>query len=301
MKNWISQVKKLMAGLSSNWSVYFIGAGIEHKKINIMEKIKTTIKILWYWKYQIATIFLVVLFWFLLGYATSQVNIVEAQDNVTPAQVGEYLKVSANNYKVFDQPNKYIYNEIYRGHCNLENLVEQRFDSYCLQPSVLHDHVTGRQPALACCQKYGIDWHRSLVIYLKNTSVDKPFYPGWEEALQNSAINPDMLPVPSGLRYGFSDWERGGPLYQWMLYNDAVELVTFYDSGEYEKVINIIESDNLAFQDQVYRDFLTRAKNGEFLDSVNNAKDFLQEIKLRGLEIQQPDLKIPQRECSTCK
>ena len=86
-----------------------------------------------------------------------------------------------------------------------------------------------------------------------------------------------------------------------MLYNDAVELVTFYDSGEYEKVINIIESDNLAFQDQVYRDFLTRAKNGEFLDSVNNAKDFLQEIKLRGLEIQQPDLKIPQRECSTCK
>lgn len=115
---------------------------------------------------------------------------------------------------MFSLCNEYIYNELYKGHCNLENLVEQRFDSYCVQPSVLHDHVTGRNPALACCQKYGIDWHRSFVIYSKNTSLDKPFYSGWDEALKNPAINPDMLPVPSGLRYGFSDWERGGPLYQ---------------------------------------------------------------------------------------
>ncbi len=266
-----------------------------------MKNMKTIFKILGYWKYQIATIISLLLFWFLFAYVSSQANFVEPQNNITPEQVGEYLKLASNNYKVFSQRNEYIYDEFYKGHCNLENLVEQRFDSYCVQPSVLHDHVTGRNPALACCQKYGIDWHRSFVIYSKNTSLDKPFHPGWDEALKNPAINPDMLPVPSGLRYGFSDWERGGLLYQWILYNDALELVAFYDSGEYDKLIKIIESDNLVFQDQVYRDFLTRAKNGEFISSVIDAKNFLQDLKIRGIQIEQPNFKLPQKECLTCK
>ncbi len=270
--------------------------------------LQNIIKILGYWKYQIGSIFLLFLFWFLSSYILSQIsivelsnNIVEVQNTITPDQISEYLKMSGNNYKVLDSRNQYTYNEIYKGHCDLNNLVAQRFDSYCLEPSVLHDHVTGRHPALACCQKYGIDWHRSYVIYLKNTSANKPIYLGWDEALQNPLINPDMLPVPSGLRYGFSDWDRGGALFQWMLYNDAVELVTFYDSGEYEKVIKIIESDKFAFQDQVYYDFMARVKNGEFLSSVTDAKRFLHELKLRGIEIQKPDIKILQKECLTCK
>lgn len=304
MKNFINFIINQIIRFYNVWSISFISSRL----VNFQNAIKTTIKILGYWKYQIGSIFLIFLFWFLSSYILSQGtflevsdNIVEAQGVITPEQIFEYLKLSGNNYKVLDSRNQYIYNEMYQGYCDLENLVEQRFDAYCLEPSVLHDHVTGRQPALACCQKYGIDWHRSLVIYIKNTSFNKPVYPGWDEALQNPLINPDMLPVPSGPRYGFSDWDRGGPLYQWMLYNDAVELVTFYDSGEYEKVIRIIESDKLVLQDQVYHDFMVRVKNDEFVSSVIDAKKFLHELKLRDIEIQKPEFKILQKDCPTCK
>lgn len=86
-----------------------------------------------------------------------------------------------------------------------------------------------------------------------------------------------------------------------MLHNDALELVNFYDSGEYQKVVKTITSNNLIFQDQVYRDFIMRVNNGEFVSSVNDAKNFLQELKIRNIHIEQPNFKLPQKECLTCK
>lgn len=75
----------------------------------------------------------------------------------------------------------------------------------------------------------------------------------------------------------------------------------FFDSGEYEKVIRIIESDKLVLQDQVYHDFMVRVKNDEFVSSVIDAKKFLHELKLRDIEIQKPEFKILQKDCPTCK
>lgn len=133
--------------------------------------------------------------------------------------------------------------------------------------------------------------------------VNKPYYPGWEEALLNPKINPDFLPVPQGARYGFSDWERGGSSYQWLLYSEAKELVNWFDSGRFQYTFKYVNSniESLKVEDIVYGEFLNRANNGEILSVILDAKNLLHEIEIRGIKFEQPSLDLSKKECVTCK
>lgn len=222
---------------------------------------------------------------------------------ITAKELYNSLLWSNNNYRVFEVMGYTLPSEIYPSRCSLEIVVPQRYDSYCLDPKIIHQHWSGLRPAHECCQKYGIDWHRSHVIYLKNNDLNKPNYPGWEEAFLNPNINPDFLPVPQNDRWGFSDWYRGGSTYQWLLYNDARDLVEWVDSGRFQYAFNFVNSniDTLASQDSIYLEFLKRVRNGEFLSAVEDARNFLNEIKVKGIIIETPIASVSPKECTTCK
>lgn len=242
-------------------------------------------------------------FYTIMGFISS--NFIAYADTkvVSADELNYYLRLSSNNYKVFDQNMYSLPEEIYPTFCDLEKQFNQRFDSYCLDPQVIADHWSGRKPAFECCQKYGIDWHRSYIIYSKNMDTNKPYYPGWEEALLNPKINPDFLPVPQGSRYGFSDWERGGSSYQWLLYSEAKELVSWFDSGKFNNTLQYVNSniDSLRVESAVYDDFLNRANNGEILSAISDANNLLNEIEVRGIKLEQPNVELREKECLTCK
>lgn len=245
------------------------------------------------------------LIFYIIVFLISNHNYIAYADikEVTSDELQYYLRLLSNNYKVFDNSAYSLPEEIYPSFCNLDKQVSQRFDSYCLDSKVLADHWSGRNPAYECCQKYGIDWHRSYIIYSKNMDANKPYYPGWEEALLNPKINPDFLPVPQGARYGFSDWERGGSSYQWLLYSEAKELVNWFDSGRFQHTFKYVNSniESLKVEDLVYGDFLNRANNGEILSVILDAKNLLNEIEIRGIKFEQPSLELSKKECVTCK
>lgn len=221
---------------------------------------------------------------------------------ISPEYLSYYLRLSQNNYKVFEQTLFILPEEIYVGHCNLDQIVTQRFDSYCMNPDVISNHISGKKPAYECCQKYGIDWHRSYVIYNKNIDTNKPFYPGWEESFLNPKINPDFLPVPQGPRYGYSDWERGGSLYQSILYSEAKTLVAWVDSGHFNEALSYIKSnsDNLDNKSYIYKSFLLQVEDGTFLSSVDDARNFLKEVELRGLTFNEDINIVVEKKCLTC-
>lgn len=246
---------------------------------------------------------LIILSYILLFICNSGVLAYAEASLISSEELSYYLRLSANNYKVFEYNNYVLPEEIYPGMCDLDHVVKQRFDSYCLDPKVISDHVSGKNPAYECCQKYGIDWHRSYIIYSRNNDINKPFYPGWEVALLDPRINPDFLPVPQGPRYGFSDWERGGSSYQWLLYTEAKDLVTWYDSGKFYQALEFINStpNSLITEGSIYEDFLNRVLSGELLSSIEDARKFLGEIEVRGIKVEAPNNIPSNKECPTCK
>lgn len=241
---------------------------------------------------------------FLIIFCFIGTGIAYAEENpITAKELYDYLVLCNNNYNVFHVPNYSLPTEIYPARCSLDIIVPQRYDSYCVDPIVISDHISGKKLAHECCQKYGIDWHRSHVIYLKNTDVNKPVYPGWSESMLNPNINPDFLPVPAGNRWGFSDWDRGGSRYQRILYLEATDLVSWVDSGRFSYAVNFVESNiqNLSSKDPIYSEFLKRVNNGEFLNAVEDARNFLNEIKVKGITIEGSTSTVSAKECLTCK
>lgn len=230
--------------------------------------------------------FLILIFWYKLYL------IVHAESNIISVEdIEYYLKLVQNDYNVFRQNPFILPDEIYQGWCDPSIIMpKQRYDSYCLDPDVIKNHVTGVQPAIECCNFWGKKWHWSYVIYLKNADLVKPYYPGWEATFYNPKINPDFVPVPQGTRYGFSDFERGDKLFKWSFYCEAQLLVNWYDSGTCNKTVEFINNNPylLELEDSVYARFMECYNSGEMFRSIENARNFLDDIKIKGITLEKP-------------
>lgn len=268
----------------------------------MFKKFNQYVKFILQYNFVLCVFGLILVFNLVLFLLSNQSVVYAETPTISPEYLSYYLRLSQNDYKVFEQTLFILPEEVYVGHCNLDQIVTQRFDSYCTNPEVISNHISGKKPAYECCQKYGIDWHRSYVIYTKNIDINKPFYPGWEESLLNPKINPDFLPVSQGPRYGYSDWERGGSLYQSILYSEAKTLVAWVDSGQFNEVVYYIKGnlDKLDYESSIYKNFLLQVEDGTFLSSVNDARNFLKEVEVRGLIFNEDINVVGEKKCLTC-
>lgn len=218
--------------------------------------------------------------------------IAHAENTIISAEEIEYyLKLVMNDYYVFRKTPFTLPDEFYQGWCDpLTNMPKQRYDSYCLDPEVIKNHVAGVKPAIECCNFWGQKWHWSYAIYLKNVDLVKPYYPGWEDTFYNSKINPDFVPVPQGVRYGFSDFDRGDALFKWSFYNEAQLLVDLYDSGKLRTTLNFIISNPhlLEVQDSSYVRFVELYNSGDIFRSVESARNFLSDVETKGIKFEKP-------------
>lgn len=271
-------------------------------KSTMFKKLNQYVKFILQYNFVLCVFGLILVFNLVLFLLSNQSVVYAETPTISTEYLSYYLRLSQNYYKVFEQTLFILPEEVYVGHCNLDQIVTQRFDSYCTNPEVISNHISGKKPAYECCQKYGIDWHRSYVIYTKNIDINKPFYPGWEESLLNPKINPDFLPVSQGPRYGYSDWERGGSLYQSILYSEAKTLVAWVDSGQFNEVVYYIKGnlDKLDYESSIYKNFLLQVEDGTFLSSVNDARNFLKEVEVRGLIFNEDINVVGEKKCLTC-
>jgi hypothetical protein len=79
--------------------------------------------------------------------------IAHAENNIISAEKIEYyLKLVMNDYYVFRKTPFTLPDEFYQGWCDpLTNMPKQRYDSYCIDPEVIKNHVAGVKPAIECC------------------------------------------------------------------------------------------------------------------------------------------------------